>query len=193
MKFVRNLILVFILILPIESKAEFFPLFSELRDTTNSEKPLPFFAYFIPLPFNITIGGGSNMFSVGTDMLFAAPLSVIYENETTRPDSVAGPWMPNHILAWTNRFRMIYDYSNHQYGFFFQPHLRYLYKWMLADIAVGPEIGWQTKTGFEWGASIRLNSLLTLCLADLEFGYFANTKKYYFNVLFDLSVKLLMD
>ena len=176
-----------------ESKAEFFPLFSELRDTTNSEKPLPFFAYFIPLPFNITIGGGSNMFSVGTDMLFAAPLSVIYENETTRPDSVAGPWTPNHILAWTNRFRMIYDYSNHQYCFFFQPHLRYLYKWMLADIAVGPEIGWQTKTGFEWGASIRLNSLLTLCLADLEFGYFANTKKYYFNVLFDLSVKLLMD
>ena len=192
MKFVRNLILVFILILPMESKAEFFPAFSELMDTTNSEKPLPFWANFIPIPFNITIGGGSNMFSVGTDMLLAAPFSVIYENETTRPDSVAGPWTPNHILAWTNRFRMIYDYSNHQYGLFLQPNLRYLYKWMLADIAVGPEIGWQTQTGFEWGASIRLNSLLTLCLADLEFGYFANTRKYYFNVLFDLSIKLFM-
>ena len=193
MKFVRNLILVFILILPMESKAEFFPAFSESMDSTNSEKPLPFFAYFIPLPLNITIGGGSNMFSVGTDMLFVAPFSVIYENEVSRPDSVHGPWVPSHVFLWTNRIRMSYDYDNHQYGFFLQPNIRYLYRFLLADIAVGPEIGWQTQTGFEWGASIRLNGLLTLCLADLEFGYFANTKRYYFNVLFDLSIKLFMD
>lgn len=193
MKFIRTIALVFVLILPMESKAEFFPAFSESRDSINSEKFLSLFEYFIPLPFNITIGGGSNMFSVGTDVLFAAPISVIYENESTRPDSVVGPWMPNHVLMWTNRFRMIYDYSNHQYGLFLQPNLRYLYKWLIADIALGPEIGWQTKTGFEWGASIRLNGLLTLCLADLEFGYFANTRKYYFNVLFDLSVKLFTD
>lgn len=191
MKSVRTFFWVLLLLLPVASWGEMFPLLSQSQDSTGSKSGISALADVIPLPYNIAIGGGSEMFSVGTDLLIT-PLSVMYVNEASRPDSVHGPWVPSHVFLWTNRIRMIYDYDNHQYGFFLQPNIRYLYRFLLADVAIGPEIGWQTKTGFDWGASIRLNGLLTLCLADLEFGYFANTKKYYFNVLFDLSIKMIM-
>ena len=192
MKSVRLFLLILLFMLPVASWGEMFPLLSELRDSTDSSSRIPAAAYLIPFPYSITIGGGPGMFSVGTDLLIS-PLSAVYVDEVSRPDSVQGPWVPSHVLLWTNRIRMIYDYDNHQYGFFWQSNIRYVYRFLLADIAVGPEIGWQTQTGFDWGASIRLNGFLTLCLADLEFGYFANTKRYYFNVLFDLSIKLFMD
>ena len=55
MKFIRTIALVFVLILPMESKAEFFPAFSESRDSINSEKFLSLFEYFIPLPFKLQL------------------------------------------------------------------------------------------------------------------------------------------
>ena len=131
MKFVRTFFWVLLLLLPVASWGEMFPLLSELQDSTDSSSRIPAAAYLIPLPYNIAIGGGSEMFSVGTDLLIT-PLSVMYVNEVSRPDSVQGPWVPSHVLMWTNRIRMIYDYDNHQYGFFWQPNIRYVYKYLVA-------------------------------------------------------------
>ncbi len=182
MNFVRIFLFAFLLLLPVATMAEEN---ASPKDSTSEKED-----FFFPLPCSFTIGGGPKMFSVGVDVLLGK-MALLYE--TSRPDTV-GTWLPTHTLVWTNRIRMIYDYENHQYGFFLQPNLRYFFKFGLFETTLGPEIGWQTKTGFDWGASVRLKGVLTLLLADLEFGYLVNVQRAYFNVLFDLSVfTLAMD
>lgn len=87
---------------------------------------------------------------------------------------------------------MIYDYENHQYGFLFQPNLRYIWNYSgkvnLFSAVLGPEIGWETKTGFEYGASLRVGGVPGLMAGNYEVGYLVNSKRFYFTVSFALSI-----
>ena len=182
MKSLRLFLLILLFMFPVASWGEMFPLLSELRDSTDSSSRIPAAAYLIPFPYSITIGGGPGMFSVGTDLLIS-PLSAVYVDEVSRPDSVQGPWVPSHVLLWTNRIRMIYDYDNHQYGFFWQPNIRYVYRFLLADIAVGPEIGWQTQTGFEWGGFDKTEWLIDPLFGGSRIRLFRKYRKVLFQCI----------
>ncbi len=181
MKFVWGLFLAFVLLLPNVSLAdEDAPVFSDKK------KP-NFFMFpegFAPSFWGIAIGGGPGMFSAGADVIFGLS-SVLHE--IARPDSVHGMWGPPHVLMWMNRIRVIYDFDNRQAGVFVQPNLRYLYEQILFAVAVGPEIGWETKTGFEYGASLRIGGLPSLWVGNYELGYLVNSRRFYFTVSFCIS------
>ncbi|HPW94778.1 MAG TPA: hypothetical protein PLT31_06265 [Fibrobacteraceae bacterium] len=152
------------------------------------EEPYPLLEVDDPIfffPWNIFIGGGLGMFSVGLD-LTVHPYSELYA--TKRPDSIEGMWNPPHILLWANRARMIYDFYNHQYGFFLQPNIQYFYDVIMVTVTLGPEIGWQTETGFDYGASIRIGGFIGVLLGVYEFGYLVNAKRFYFNFLFNMPI-----
>lgn len=141
---------------------------------------------FLPLPWGIAIGGGPGMFSTGFDFFF-------FERGILYPSPKGGfKLTDNNILIWTNRLRMIYDFENHQYGFLFQPNLRYLYfshnGLYLFSAILGPEIGWETKTGFEYGASLRIGGAPGLWAGNYEVGYLVNSKRIYFTVSFTVSI-----
>ena len=101
MKFVRNIILVFALLLPSISMAE-----------------EEFSLY--PYPIDFSIGGGPRLFSTSLEFVLGSCASLY---ETPKSDSLQNFFEPRHALTWTNRIRMIYDYDNHQYGFLF--HMLY--------------------------------------------------------------------
>lgn len=188
MKFMWGLLLVFALLLPstvlaesfvvLESDSTSFSSTEELREKEDHRLS------YIPVPWGIAVGGGT-IFSAGLDFAFG-DAGLIYE--TPRPEHAIGPWLSPHRLLWTNRIRMIYDYDNHQYGVFLQPNLRYLFKWDLLSFTLGPEIGWETKTGFEYGASLRVGGAPALLAGNYEIGYLVNTRKFYFTVSFCLSI-----
>lgn len=165
MKYVLGIILAFALILPSKSLAG------------NSPD-------FIIAPWGIAVGGGPEMFSTGLDIFFGDFSSIYPLGELKFEDGSK--------LLWTNRFRMIYDYENHQYGFLFQPNLRYIWNYSgkvnLFSAVLGPEIGWETKTGFEYGASLRVGGVPGLMAGNYEVGYLVNSKRFYFTVSFALSI-----
>ena len=186
MKFVRTLVLLFILLLPGYSLAEEDSAF--VKDPDDVEVPVKkkpnFFMFpegFSPLLWGIAVGTGPGIFSAG----------ILYE--PARPKSVYGAWGPPHMLIWMNRIRFIYDYDGHQQGGFFQPNLRYLWKTGLyLSVIVGPEIGWEKETGFEYGASIRIGGMPSLWVANYELGYLVNSRKFYFTLSFCISPRLFM-
>ena len=192
MKFVRNLILALALFLPGVSMATESASAKDPDDVEFSVKKKPnFFMFpegFFPSLWGIAVGSGPGIFSVGVDVILGKS-SVLYEpDEPARPDSVQGPWNPMHMLMWMNRIRYIYDYDEHQYGIFFQPNLRYLWDLgFLLSVVVGPEIGWERETGFEYGASIRIGGLPSLWVANYELGYLVNSQKFYFALSFCIS------
>jgi len=134
------------------------------------------------LPYDLTIGGGSAMFSVGLDFVFFKH-NLIYA--TPKDTTIHGPWDPTHELWWTVRTRYIYDLDEHQVGLFLQPNLRYLWNILLADVTVGPEIGWKRETGFDYGFSVRLGFI---AFFYIELGHFYNSDKTYFNFLFNIPI-----
>lgn len=121
-------------------------------------------------------------FSAGVDIIFGTA-GILYES--SRPDSVRGFWNPPHMLMWMNRLRMVYD--GRQYGILFQPNIRYLFDMCMFSFVVGPEIGWETETGFEYGASLRIGGVPSLLLANYEIGYLVNSRKFYFTISFCFS------
>ena len=190
MKFVRNLILVLALLLPSISMAEEDSAFVKDPDDVEvlvKKKP-NFYMFpegFFPSIWGIAVGSGPEIFSAGMDIIFGRS-SVLYE--PARPKSVQGPWGPPHMLIWMNRIRFIYDYDNHQQGVFFQPNLRYLGEaGLLLSVIVGPEIGWEKETGFEYGASIRIGGMPSLWVANYELGYLVNSRKFYFTLSFCIA------
>ena len=195
MKFVRNLILVLALLLPSVSLAEEDS--ASAKDPDDVEVPVKkkpnFFMFqegFSPSLWGVAVGSGPGIFSAGVDIIFGRS-SVLYE--PARPKSVQGPWNPMHMLMWMNRIRYIYDYDEHQYGIFFQPNLRYLWDLgFLLSVVVGPEIGWERETGFEYGASIRIGGLPSLWVANYELGYLVNSQKFYFTLSFCISQLFLV-
>ena len=190
MKFVRNLILVLALLLPSISLAEEDSAFVKDPDDVEvlvKKKP-NFYMFpegFFPSIWGIAVGSGPEIFSAGMDIIFGRS-SVLYE--PARPKSVQGPWGPPHMLIWMNRIRFIYDYDNHQQGVFFQPNLRYLGEaGLLLSVIVGPEIGWEKETGFEYGASIRIGGVPSFWLTNYELGYLVNSRKFYFTLSFCIA------
>ena len=190
MKFVRNLILVLALLLPSISMAEEDSAFVKDPDDVEvlvKKKP-NFYMFpegFFPSIWGIAVGSGPEIFSAGMDIIFGKS-SVLYE--PARPKSVQGPWGPPHMLIWMNRIRFIYDYDNHQQGVFFQPNLRYLGEaGLLLSVIVGPEIGWEKETGFEYGASIRIGGVPSFWLTNYELGYLVNSRKFYFTLSFCIA------
>ena len=190
MKFVRNLILVLALLLPCISLAEEDSAFVKDPDDVEvlvKKKP-NFYMFpegFFPSIWGIAVGSGPEIFSAGMDIIFGRS-SVLYE--PARPKSVQGPWGPPHMLIWMNRIRFIYDYDNHQQGVFFQPNLRYLGEaGLLLSVIVGPEIGWEKETGFEYGASIRIGGMPSLWVANYELEYLVNSRKFYFTLSFCIA------
>ena len=189
MKFVRNLILALALFLPGVSMATESASAKDPDDVEVPVKKKPnFFMFqegFSPSLWGVAVGSGPGIFSAGVDIIFGRS-SVLYE--PARPKSVQGPWNPMHMLMWMNRIRYIYDYDEHQYGIFFQPNLRYLWDLgFLLSVVVGPEIGWERETGFEYGASIRIGGLPSLWVANYELGYLVNSQKFYFTLSFCIS------
>lgn len=190
MKFVLNLVLVLALLLPSISLAEEDS--ASAKDPDDVEVPVKkkpnFFMFqegFSPSLWGVAVGSGPGIFSAGVDIIFGRS-SVLYE--PARPKSVQGPWNPMHMLMWMNRIRYIYNYDEHQYGIFFQPNLRYLWDLgFLLSVVVGPEIGWERETGFEYGASIRIGGLPSLWVANYELGYLVNSQKFYFTLSFCIS------
>lgn len=134
---------------------------------------------FLPLPWGYSIGGGSKMFSTGIDFFFF-DRGILYPRD--------GYKQAKSLLIWTNRLRMIYDFENHQYGFLFQPNLRWILEKGMFSAALGPEIGWETKTGFEYGASLRIGGAPGLWAGNYEVGYLVNSKRIYFTVSFTVSI-----
>ena len=130
-------------------------------------------------PFGISVGGGSDMFSAGIDWMFPTANPLIYKSPKDNKEHK----MPTNELWWTVRSRYIYDYNEHQAGVFLQPNIHYLLKVILFNLALGPEIGWKTETGFDYGASARTG--LMGC-AHVEFGHLFNSTKTYVNFLFNL-------
>lgn len=57
---------------------------------------------------------------------------------------------------------------------------------------VGPEVGWETETGFEYGGSARVGGLPRLFLANYEVGYLINSQRFYFTVVFDMFSLLML-
>jgi hypothetical protein len=55
----------------------------------------------------------------------------------------------------------------------------------LVGVAVGPQVGWFSSTGFDYGASVRLD---LMCLLNIEVGYFFEKKNPYVSILFSFSL-----
>ena len=155
MKFVRNLIL---------ALAFFLPGYSLAKD-------------YIPMPVGMEIGGGS-MFMAGVE--WGSPLSLIYVQE--RPENVEGLWAPGEALIWSIRTRYVYEYIDHEHGVLLYPNIQYLFP--LVGIAAGPQVGWFSSTGFDYGASVRLD---LACILNIEAGYFFEKTNPFVSILFTLS------
>jgi len=167
MKFVRNIILALALFLPSISMAE--------GDSTYTPKKNAL--DYIPMPLGFEIGGGS-MFVAGLE--FGSPLSLIYEPE--RPENVEGLWTPDYAILWSIRTRYVYDYVDHEPGALLYPNIQYLLP--LFGVAVGPQIGWFSSSGFDFGVSLHFD---LICLFNIEIGYFFEKKNPYVSFLFSFS------
>jgi len=176
MKYVLGIILAFVLILPSKSLA---------GGWTTEEKDSSLIKYY-PRFWGLAIGGGPQFFTAGIDF-YLNGLTRIYPRNDNIHDEHELIWNNQNALFWTNRIRMIYDYKE-QIGVLFQPNLRWYFKQWSLSATVGPEIGWISDTGFEYGASLRIGGLPGLVLFNHEVGYLVNSKKLYYTISFCFSV-----
>ena len=169
MKFIRNLILALALFLPSISMAE----------GNSTYTPETKASDYIPIPLGLEVGGGS-MFVAGLE--WGSPLSLIYAQE--RPENVEGLWAPKYALIWSIRTRYVYDYIDHEHGILLNPNIQGLFA-IFTGVAVGPQIGWFSSTGFDYGVSARFD---LICLLNIEAGYFFEKKNLYVSFLFSFSM-----
>ena len=169
MKFVRNLVLVLALLLPSISMAEEDAVYVPKEKASD----------YIPQPFGFEVGGG-NMFVAGLEW-WHIPSFLICAQE--RPEGIEGLWVPHYALIWSFRTRYVYDYIDHEHGILLYPNIQGLFV-ILAGIAVGPQVGWFSSTGFDYGASVRFD---LLSLLNIEVGHFARKENIFVNVIFTIS------
>ena len=68
--------------------------------------------------------------------------------------------------------------------------MKFLYQaGMILDLTVGPEIGWLSRSGFDYGASARVG--ITPFIYG-EVGHFFNSKKTYFNISGNIPFLILL-
>lgn len=171
MKFIWGLLLALVLMLPSSSLA------------TEGHFLNPGFQATL---WDVSIGGGNELFVASADIAFGQnSLLFLVEDYSPRKDE-------EFMLLWTNRFRYVYDFAYGQHGFLFQPNIRMLVERMRFTLVVGPEVGWMTKNGFDYGFSIRVGGLRGLLgwvnLANYEVGYLANSRKVYIAAVISLPV-----
>ena len=169
MKFVRNLLLALALLLPSVSLAE------EDSVYTHKEKA----SDYIPLPLGLEVGGG-NMFVAGLEW-WLIPSGLIYAQE--RPKGIEGLWVPMYAFVWSIRTRYVYDFTDHEHGVLLYPNIQGLFA-IFAGVAVGPQVGWFSSTGLDYGASVRFDFL---SLLNIEVGYFAKKENVFVNAIFTMS------
>ena len=169
MKFVRTLVLLFILLLPGYSLAEEDSLYTHKKKASD----------YLPWPLGLEVGGGS-MFVAGLEW-WSPRSGLIYAQE--HPEGIEGLWVPKYAFTWSIRTRYVYDYTDHEHGILLYPNIQYLFV-ILTGVAVGPQVGWFSSTGFDYGASVRFD---VLCFLNLEVGYFARKGNMFGNTIFSLS------
>lgn len=165
--FVRNLILALILFLPSISMAEGDSVYTPKTKASD----------YIPIPLGVEVGGGS-MFVAGLE--WVSLLSLIYVQK--RPENVEGLWTPDDALVWSIRTRYVYDYVDHEHGALLYPNIQYMRT--IFSVAVGPQVGWFSSSGFDYGVSVRFDMI---CIFNVEIGYFFEKKNPYVSFLFSLS------
>ena len=169
MKFVRNLILALAIFLPGYSLAEEDSVYTPKKKATD----------YMPMPYGFEIGGGS-MFVAGLEW-WSLPSFLIYAQE--RPKSIQGLWAPRYAFVWSIRTRYVYDYIDHEHGILFYPNIQGLYA-IFTGVAVGPQVGWFSSTGLDYGASVRFD---VLSILNVEVGYFAKKENIFVNAIFTVS------
>ena len=167
--FVRNLILALALFLPSISMAEGDSVYTPKTKASD----------YIPQPLGLEVGGGS-MFVAGVE--WGSLLSLIYAQE--RPENVEGLWAPKYALIWSIRTRYVYDYLDHEHGILLNPNIQGLFA-IFTGVAVGPQVGWFSSTGFDYGISVHLD---LIGLFNIETGYFFEKKTPYVSFLFSFSI-----
>ena len=120
------------------------------------------------------------MFVAGLEW-WLIPSGLIYAQK--RPENTKGPWAPDYAFVWFIRTRYVYDFTDHEHGILLHPSIQCFHA--LAGVGVGPQVGWFSSAGFDYGASVRLNLFF---IADLEVGYLVNKEAPYVNVMFTLSL-----
>lgn len=169
MKFVRNIILVLALFLPSISMAEGDSTYAPKKNSID----------YIPRPLGIELGGG-NMFVAGLEW-WSLPSFLIDAQE--RPEGIEGPWAPSYAFIWSVRTRYVYDYIDHEHGILLYPNIQGLF-FVLAGVAVGPQVGWFSSTGLDYGASVRFD---VLSILNVEVGYLAKKENIFVNAIFTIS------
>jgi hypothetical protein len=169
MKFVRNIILALALFLPGYSLAQDDSVYTPKKKASD----------YIPLPLGLEVGGGS-MFMAGLE--WGSLLSLIYSQE--RPEGVEELWVPAYAFVWSIRTRYVYDYTDHEHGALLYPNIQFLLG-PLFGVVVGPQVGWFSSTGFDYGVSAHLD---LMCLLNIEVGYFFEKKNPYVSFLFTFSL-----
>ncbi len=168
MKFVRNLFLVLALLLPGYSMAQADSVYTPKKKASD----------YIPLPLGLEVGGG-NMFVAGLEW-WLIPSGLIYAQK--RPENTKGPWAPDYAFVWFIRTRYVYDFTDHEHGILLHPSIQCFHA--LAGVGVGPQVGWFSSTGFDYGASVRFD---LLSLLNIEVGHFARKENIFVNVIFTIS------
>ena len=136
---------------------------------------------FSLVPWNIFIGGG-NSFVVGADWIFGS-FNILYAS-TSRADTSRIDGVPKHSWVWALRTQALWAPN---FGFYLQPTVQYLFfNSLLAmfKISIGPEIGYEYKTGFEYGGSFRTGTFIDIF--NFEMGYLVNSKRTYINIILNL-------
>ena len=169
MKFVRNLILALALLLPDYSLAQADSVYTPKKKASD----------YIPIPLGLEAGGGS-MFMAGLE--WGSLLSLIYPQEP--PEGTEGLWVPDYAFVWSIRTRYVYDFTDHEHGVLLYPNIQFLLG-PLFGVAVGPQVGWFSSTGFDYGVSARLD---LICIFNVEIGYFFEKKAPYVSFLFSFSI-----
>jgi len=120
------------------------------------------------------------MFVAGLEW-WSLPSFLIYAQE--RPKSIQGLWAPRYAFVWSIRTRYVYDYIDHEHGILFYPNIQGLYA-IFTGVAVGPQVGWFSSTGLDYGASVRFD---VLSILNVEVGYFAKKENIFVNAIFTVS------
>lgn len=131
------------------------------------------------IPWNMYIGGATlgsgGGFAFGADWIFG-DYNLIY---TEFDDSSI---LPSHIWLWSIG---THAFFSNGFNFLLQPNILYFYeRGVVFKFSVGPELGYINETGFDYGFSTCIGTLLDML--NVRIGYLVRTESLYFHVLFNI-------